>query len=139
MNTVQIIGNLTRDPQIRATRNGKTVASFSVAVNRTYTAQDGTEKEAADFINVTAWGNWAEAVGNELRKGSRVYVEGRYSTRTYEVNGEKRYMTEVMANFIAKPIGAKPQGQPNPHAFDHFGAPPSPQYSQGSFDENIPF
>lgn len=105
MNTVQILGNLGKDPDIRATNTGKTVASFSVAVSRKYTTPQGEEKELTDWVNVVAWGNLAEAVGNQLKKGSRVFVEGRYSTRSYEdKNGQKRYVTEVIANMIAKPL-----------------------------------
>lgn len=105
MNTVQILGNLGKDPDIRATGTGKTVASFSVAVKRKYTTQQGEDKELTDWINVVAWGNLAEAVGNQLKKGSRVFVEGRYSTRSYEdKSGNKRYVTEVIANMIAKPL-----------------------------------
>lgn len=105
MNTVQILGNLGKEPDIRATGTGKTVASFSVAVKRKYTTQQGEEKELTDWINVVAWGNLAEAVGNQLKKGSRVFVEGRYSTRSYEdKSGNKRYVTEVIANMIAKPL-----------------------------------
>lgn len=105
MNTVQILGNLGKDPDIRATGTGKTVASFSVAVKRKYTTQQGEVKELTDWINVVAWGSLAEAVGNQLKKGSRVFVEGRYSTRSYEdKSGNKRYVTEVIANMIAKPL-----------------------------------
>lgn len=105
MNTVQILGNLGKGPDIRATGTGKTVASFSVAVKRKYTTQQGEGKELTDWINVVAWGNLAEAVGNQLKKGSRVFVEGRYSTRSYEdKSGNKRYVTEVIANMIAKPL-----------------------------------
>lgn len=105
MNTVQILGNLGKDPDIRATGTGKTVASFSVAVKRKYTTQQGEDKELTDWINVVAWGSLAEAVGNQLKKGSRVFVEGRYSTRSYEdKSGNKRYVTEVIANMIAKPL-----------------------------------
>jgi single-strand DNA-binding protein len=105
MNTVQILGNLGKEPEIRATGTGKTVASFSVAVKRKYTTQQGEDKELTDWINVVAWGSLAEAVGNQLKKGSRVFVEGRYSTRSYEdKSGNKRYVTEVIANMIAKPL-----------------------------------
>lgn len=105
MNTVQILGNLGKEPDIRATGTGKTVASFSVAVKRKYTTQQGEDKELTDWINVVAWGSLAEAVGNQLKKGSRVFVEGRYSTRSYEdKSGNKRYVTEVIANMIAKPL-----------------------------------
>lgn len=108
MNKVEILGNIGKEPDIRKTGTGKTVASFAVAVSRSYTTPQGEEKQFTDWINVVAWGNLAEAVGNELKKGDRVFVEGRYSTRSYEdKSGSKRYITEVIANTIAKPIGGK--------------------------------
>ena len=106
MNTVQITGNLAKDPIIRVTKTGKPVASFSIAVNRRITKQNGDTLELTDWVNVTAWGNMAEAVGNELTKGNYVFIEGRYSTRSYDTpDGQRRYVTEVVANMIAKPIG----------------------------------
>lgn len=108
MNTVQILGNLGKEPGIRATGTGKTVASFSVAVSRGYTTPQGEERQYTDWINVVAWGSLAEAVGNELQKGDRVFVEGRLSKRSYEdKSGQTHYITEVIANTIAKPIGGK--------------------------------
>ena len=105
MNSVQVLGNLTRDPQIRATKTGRAVASFSIAVNRSYTTPQGEKKELTDFINVVAWGTLAESVGNHLKKGTRVFVEGRYATRSYEAqDGSRRYVTEVVANLIALPL-----------------------------------
>lgn len=106
MNTVQITGNLAKDPVIRATKTGKAVASFSVGVSKKITKMNGDILDLTDWINVTAWGNLAEAVGNELTKGSYVFIEGRYSTRSYDTpDGQRRYVTEVVANMIAKPIG----------------------------------
>ena len=100
------MGNLARDPVIRATKTGRSVASFTVAVNRNYTTPQGEQRELTDWINVVAWGPLAEAVGNQLRKGNRVFVEGRYSTRSYDAqDGSKRYVTEVVANFVAVPLG----------------------------------
>ena len=105
LNSVQVLGNLTRDPQIRATKTGRAVASFSIAVNRSYTTPQGEKKELTDFINVVAWGTLAESVGNHLKKGTRVFVEGRYATRSYEAqDGSRRYVTEVVANLIALPL-----------------------------------
>jgi single-strand DNA-binding protein len=111
MNSVQILGNLGRDPIIRATKTGRAVASFSVAVSRMYTTPQGEQRELTDWINVVAWGNLAEAVGNQLKKSSRVFVEGRLSTRSYEgQDGQKRYVTEVVANTIAIPLGGSHTG-----------------------------
>lgn len=145
MNSVQVLGNLTRDPQIRVTKTGRTVASFSVAVNRSYTTPQGETRELTDFINVVAWGGLAEAVGNQLKKGTRVFVEGRYSTRNYEAqDGSRRYATEVAANLIALPLTTK-KPIPQPDAFSQFGIAepdeqPSEQHKQAEYDmENIPF
>lgn len=132
MNSVSIMGNLTRDVQLRETNGGKAVASFSVAVNRTYTTQSGEQKELTDFVNVVAWGALAEAAANQLTKGTRVYVEGRYSTRSYETSsGEKRYVTEVTANVIALPLGTheKRSSSGGASGFARFGQP----------NEDIPF
>ena len=82
MNTVQITGNLAKDPIIRATKTGKAVASFSVGVSKRITKTNGDILDLTDWVNVTAWGKLAEAVGNELTKGSYVFIEGRYSTRS---------------------------------------------------------
>jgi single-strand DNA-binding protein len=159
MNSVQILGNLTRDPQIRATKTGRSVASFSVAVSRNFVSPSGEQREMTDYINVVAWGYLADAVGNQLHKGSRVFVEGRYSTRNYEAqDGTKRYVTEVNANMIAIPLGSargpqqsqdmgygdargyqvsqdgfeQPNGYNRPAGnFSQFGAPKT--------DEDIPF
>ncbi len=123
MNSVQIIGNLPRDPAIRSTKAGRAVASFTVAVSRQYTTPQGEQKEITDWINVVAWGNLAEAVGNQLRKGSRVFVEGRYTTRSYDgSDGQKRWITEVTANFIGASLEIQAQGttysQPQGGAYD---------------------
>ena len=145
MNSVQVLGNLTRDPQIRATKAGRAVASFSIAVNRAYTTPQGEKKELTEFINMVAWGDLAEAVGHQLKKGTRVFVEGRYSTRSYEAqDGSRRYVTEVVANLIALPLTTK-KPIPQPDAFSQFGIAepdeqPSEQHKQAEYDmENIPF
>lgn len=106
MNSVQILGNLGKDPVLRATKTGRAVASLSVAVNRTFMSPQGEQREITDWVNVTAWGNLAEAAGNQLRKGMRVFVEVRFTTRSYDTpDGQKRWISEVTANFIALPIG----------------------------------
>ena len=147
MNSVQIMGNLTRDPQMRATKTGRAVASFSVAVNRTYSAPNGEQRELTDIVNVVAWGSLAEAVGNQLKKGTRVFVEGRYSSRSYETqDGQKRYVTEVTANLIALPIGMQHSAQPA-QDMGGYAQPSGFSQSRGNFnqfgtsrtDEDIPF
>ena len=120
MNSVQVMGNLARDPVVRATKTGRAMASFTVAVNRSFTTPQGEQREITDWINVVAWGNLAEAVGNQLKKGSRVFVEGRFTTRSYDTpDGQRRWVSEVTANFVALPIGgfSHSQQQPSGNAF----------------------
>ena len=99
MNKVVLIGRLTRDPELRYTGNNTPVASFTLAVNRPFSNQQG-EREA-DFINVVVWRKQAENVKNYLTQGSQAAVEGRLQTRTYDDNnGQKRYVTEVIADNV---------------------------------------
>ena len=99
MNKVVLIGRLTRDPELRYTGNNTPVASFSLAVNRNYSNQQG-EREA-DFINIVVWRKQAENVKNYLSQGSQVAIEGRLQTRSYDdANGQKRYVTEVVADNV---------------------------------------
>lgn len=141
MNRVQVMGNLGKDPEIKVTNGGKTVARLSVAVNRKYTTPQGEEKQYTEWINVVAWGKLAEAAGNELQKGDYVYAEGRYSTRSYEKNDETRYFTEVVASVIARPIGKKEKEKPVTKFTDFGqaehepGEAPKKEYNQ----DDIPF
>jgi len=89
MNKVILVGRLTQDPEIRYTTSGKAVANFTLAVNR--------NKEEADFILVFLWEKLAESAGNNLFKGNRVLIEGRLQIRSYEVDGQKRRVAEVIA------------------------------------------
>ena len=128
MNTVQILGNLARDPEVRYTQSGKAVATFTVAASNTYIDSNNETKEQTAFINCVAWGKLGESVGN-LRKGNRAFVEGRLQTRSYETqDGQKRYVTEVVANFIGTSLMNDDAGTSN---FDSF--------ENTNQDENIPF
>ena len=99
MNKVVLIGRLTRDPELRYTGNNTPVASFSLAVNRNYSNQQG-EREA-DFINIVVWRKQAENVKNYLSQGSQVAIDGRIQTRSYDdKDGNKRYVTEVIADNV---------------------------------------
>mgnify|MGYP001205234941 CR=1 FL=1 len=99
LNRVVLVGRLTRDPELRYTPNGVAVASFTLAVNRTFTNQHG-EREA-DFINIVVWRRQAENVANYLKKGSLAGVDGRIQSRTYENNqGQRVFVTEVVADSV---------------------------------------
>ncbi|MED3574516.1 single-stranded DNA-binding protein [Cytobacillus praedii] len=99
MNRVVLVGRLTKDPELKYTPNGVPVATFTLAVNRTYTNQQG-EKEA-DFINCVVWRKPAENVANFLKKGAQAGVDGRIQTRSYEgQDGKRVYVTEVQAESV---------------------------------------
>lgn len=100
LNRCEFIGNLTKDVTMRSTNTGKVVCSFSIACNRDYTDKNGQKQEIADFINVTAWEFLAKKAGNGLKKGARVYVSGRLTTRSYEQDGIKKYISEIVADAI---------------------------------------
>jgi len=98
LNKVILIGNLTRDPEIRYTPQGNAVASFVIATNREWNTA-GEKKQAVDFHNAVAWNKLAEIVGQLLKKGTKVYVEGRLQTRNWmDAQGTKRYKTEVVVD-----------------------------------------
>ncbi|MFH1254902.1 MAG: single-stranded DNA-binding protein [bacterium] len=98
LNKAMIIGNLTRDPEIRNTPAGQTVASFAVATNYVWTDQSGQKRDKAEFHNIVAWRRLAEICGQYLKKGSKIYIEGRMQTRDWVgQDGVKRYRTEIIA------------------------------------------
>lgn len=99
MNRAIIIGNLTKDPEAKATANGTSVSSFTVAVERRFSNQSG--ERGADFIPVVAWRGLADTCNGYLHKGSKVAVSGSIQTRSYEAkDGTKRYVTEIMAEEV---------------------------------------
>jgi len=101
LNKVFLIGNLTRDPELRYIPSGSAVATFTVAVNRVFNTQAGEKKEQTSFIRVVVWGRRAEVCGEYLSKGSPVFVEGRLQSRDWETqDGQKRNTVEVIADNI---------------------------------------
>ena len=108
-NQVILMGNLTRDPELRTTPNGTNVCSFSLALNRSYKGADGEWTEATDFIDIVAWGNLGERVAQYLTKGRPALVNGRLQSRSWEQDGQKRSKVEVVAQdvtFLGGPGGA---------------------------------
>lgn len=100
LNRAQIIGNLTRDPELRYTPSGQAVASFGVATNRVYTdSSSGEKKESVEFHDIVTWGKLAEICNQILSKGRKVYIEGRLQTRRWEgQDGVARHKTEIVAD-----------------------------------------
>ena len=108
LNKVLLIGNLTRDPEVRYTPKGTAVADLGLAVSRNFKTETGEIKEEVCFLTVVAWGRQAETSGEYLKKGSPVFVEGRLQYDTWEKNGEKRSTIKVHAEriqFLSRPHG----------------------------------
>lgn len=98
VNKVILLGNLTRDPEVRYTPQGTAVAQIGIATNERFKDKDGQWQDRPEYHNVVAWQRMAEIAGEYLKKGSKVYVEGRLQTRSWEKDGQKHYKTEVVAN-----------------------------------------
>ena len=110
VNKVIIIGRLTRDPELRTTSSGQTVANLSVATSRQWKDQSGQKQEKTDFHSVVAWGRQGEVIGQYFIKGQEIYVEGRLETRSWDdkETGKKMYRTEIILEKFE--FGAKPGG-----------------------------
>ena len=107
-NQVVLMGNLTRDPELRTTPNGQNVCNFGLALNRSYKGADGEWKEVTDFVDIVAWGPLGERVAQYLTKGRPALVSGRLQQRQWEQDGQKRSKIEVVANdvtFLGGPGG----------------------------------
>lgn len=114
LNKAMIIGNLTRDPEVRNTPGGQTVASFSVATNQVWTDQSGQRQERVEYHNIVVWRRLAEICGQYLKKGSKIYIEGRLQTRDWTgQDGIKRYRTEIVGEnmIMLDRAGASSGGQ----------------------------
>jgi single-strand DNA-binding protein len=138
-----IIGRLTRDPEVRTTPNGANVVSFSIATNFNWTNQQGQKQEQVEFHNIVAWRKLADIIGQYLKKGSKIYVEGRLQTRTWDGNdGQKRNRTEIVADNIimldSKGANAGVTSAPEPS--DNVAQPTAPADTDIQINDNdIPF
>ncbi|MEW6060929.1 MAG: single-stranded DNA-binding protein [Bacteroidota bacterium] len=134
LNKVMLIGNLGKDPELKYTPSGVAVATFSVATSEQWKDQDGNTQERTEWHNIVAWRKLAEIVGEYLKKGKKVYVEGKLQTRNYEKDGVKRYITEIVADQIIMLDGA---GQRNG------GTTPSeesfPSAGEAPKEDDLPF
>jgi len=100
LNKAMLIGNLTRDPELRSLPSGVKVCTFSLATNRVWKDKNGARQEAADYHNVVVFGRQAETVAQYMKKGNSILVEGRIQTRSWDdkTSGEKKYRTEIVAD-----------------------------------------
>lgn len=111
LNKVLLYGNLTRDPEVRALPSGQQVTNFSVATNRTFKDKNGQQQEQTEFHNVVAFGRTAEVIGQYLKKGRPIFIDGRIQTRTWEKEGVKQYRTEIVVDSFQFGPQAAAQGQ----------------------------
>lgn len=150
LNKVMLIGNITQDPEVRTTPSGASVTSFGLATNLVWTDKSGQKQEKAEFHNIVAWRRLAEIMGQYLHKGSKVYIEGRLQTNSWDdQSGNKKYRTEVVADnmIMLDRKGASGGGSSNESNQPSYNReePPAPQ-QQGSQSteeeisvEDIPF
>ncbi len=129
-NQVILMGNLTRDPELRTTPNGTSVCSFSLALNRSYKGSDGNWQEATDFIDIVAWGPLGERVAQYLTKGRAALVNGRMQSRSWEQDGQKRSKVEVVAQDVTFLGG--PGGGGAPAGNDDMDQTPAPAKAKPS-------
>ncbi len=131
LNKVMLIGNVTRDPEIRNTATGTQVASFSIATNQTWKDQSGEKQSKAEFHNLVAWSKLAGIIGQYVKKGSKIYIEGRLQTRDWTgKDGVKRYTTEIVADNMIMLGGNSGGGQ-------NFNQAPAPTMNQGGPAEPV--
>lgn len=148
LNRASIIGNVVRDPEIRTTPSGQTVASFSIATNFIWKDQSGVRQQKAEFHNIVAWRRLAEIVGQYVKKGGKVYIEGRIQTRSWDdQNAIKRYRTEIVAeNMIlldragsSAAAGNDSQARETTQTTEPNPEPPHSQSEEEISIEDIPF
>ena len=145
LNKAMIIGRLTRDPEVRTTPTGTNVANFAVATNFRWKDQQGNQQDNTEYHDIVAWRRLADIVGQYLKKGARVYVEGRLQTRSWEdQTGNKRYRTEIIADnlIMLDSRGGQSEGSPFPRpqsAPVQPATPPPPPADDEIRVEDIPF
>lgn len=134
LNKVMLIGNLGADPEVRATPGGAQVANFRVACAETWKDASGQRQTRTEWVTVVAWRQQAEIAAKYLRKGSKVYVEGRLQTRQWEdkQSGGKRYATEVLCDRFMMLDGRPQDARPESHGIDGY-----PEQAGG--DDDLPF
>lgn len=131
LNKVQLIGNLGKDPELKYTSSGVAVCSFSMATAESWKDAEGNQQEKTEWHNIVAWRKLAEICGEWLKKGRRVYLEGRLQTRSWEKDGTKHYMTEIVADQMIILDGAPKQAES--------GSPEKPIHEAPAKEDDLPF
>jgi single-strand DNA-binding protein len=133
LNKVQLIGNVTAQPEIKETPSGQKVASFSLATNRVYKDANGEKQDQAEYHNIVVWGNLAGIVESYVGKGKKVYIEGRLQTRSWEdQSGVKKYKTEIVCESLLMLSGGEAPSAPKSDKA-------SPAMADEIFIDDIPF
>jgi single-strand DNA-binding protein len=139
LNKVMLIGNLGKDPELRYTASGVAVATFTIATNESWKDQDGNLQERTEWHNIVAWRKLAEICGEWLKKGKKIYIEGRIQTRSYDDKntGAKKYITEIVAeNMIMLDGGRGAQSEAPPASGSSL---PEPAAGTSTNEEPLPF
>ncbi len=136
LNKVQLIGNLGKDPELKYTPSGVAVATFSIATSESWKDQEGNQQEKTEWHNIVAWRKLAEICGEYLKKGKKVYIEGKLQTRNYEKDGIKRYVTEIVADQLIMLDGGGGTGK---GASASSVSEAAPMVSEAPKDDDLPF
>lgn len=148
LNTVLLIGNLTRDPEVRYTPSGKAVGDLRLAVNRRYRTADGDDRDETCYVDIVVWGRQAETCGEYLRKGSPVLVEGRLQYNEWEKDGQKQSRIRVVAQRVqflssARRAGGQEEQSERPPRRERAREEPAdldmPRANEIDDDDNVPF
>ena len=141
LNRVLLIGNLTRDPEVRSTPKGTSVADIGIAVNRVYSAENGEKKEETTFVDVTLWGRQAELAGQYLAKGRAVFIEGRLHLDAWDdrQTGQKRTRLKVICESLQFLPNRAETGKPSAAASVRAVAAVAPQPGYENDDRDVPF
>ncbi|MFZ5952993.1 MAG: single-stranded DNA-binding protein [Candidatus Rifleibacteriota bacterium] len=138
LNKVFLMGNLVRDPELRHTAQGTSVANFSIAVNRSFKGSDGEFKKETNYFNIIVWGKSGENCQKYLSKGRPVLVEGRLQNRSYETqDGQKRTVTEIVADNVQFLGSGKSDAQEDNS--DSFAGDFGGSYANANDDDQVPF
>lgn len=133
LNKVFLYGNLTRDPELKALpTSGQQVASFGIATNRTFKGKDGQQQDQTEYHNIVAFGRTAEVMGQYLKKGRPVFIEGRIQTRSWDKDGVKQYRTEIVVDTFQ--FGAQAAGERGGQS----GAPAAATHQSSEQDQGVP-
>ncbi len=145
VNKVILVGNVGKDPEIRHLDSGVAVASFSLATSESYNAKNGERVTTTEWHNIVLWRGLAEVVEKYVKKGSRLYLEGKITSRQYEKDGQTKYFTEIVANNMVMLDSRNTQKEPSDNSGQATGAaePVStinkPEVDDAGGDEDLPF